>query len=499
MCVDPAARTPIGVGGIFILVVKSKPILLDSYHNPATVMPSIFTITNDHYGQDLSDVFNTWTEEKDMCLVSTDGHLFWTSSRILNMCSSFLREVFSGAGSTKDIGISVPADLETIQSVVEIINNEDDKKETYSQELCDFLLVLGMKDLAACLELIDKGQACDDVFTNGFRKEETNHELSSSVLTEEDTKYAMLQSNTDEFVTENAEKETENDDLDKVSFEVEINSEKRYSKLYIKLEASESEETNHYECTICGSNHATKSGLKQHTQRIHSDKIYSCDSCEYTTTRPTKLKTHKRTKHEGIRYACDKCDFTCSYSNYLKVHIENKHEGIKYPCNFCDYKSTDKVYIRRHILSQHEGFTVPCPVEECQYVAKSKASLKEHNWRKHEEAVYFYCEECTYKTVKKSSLKHHTLVDHEGVRFECDSCDYKARSKLNLKTHTESVHEKIKHPCDICGYKASTKNFLYVHKKSKHGDERYYCDQCKYVSSCELYLRQHKKRSCTGS
>jgi len=440
-------------------------------------MPSIFTITNDQHGQELSQVFSTWIQEKDVCLISSDSHYIWTSFNILNIFSPFLRKIFS-VDSIKNIGISVPADLETIESALDILKNEDLKDATYSQDVLDCLVNLGIRDIAACLELKGKQQNCEDTSENDILSEKANNGNMGEVLTEDTQKRDICMAITNPVTDDTTNIEVKSPDA-------------------FKVEASEIEQSEDNFCTICESNYATKASLKKHQQRKHESKVYYCESCDYTSSLPEKLKIHQSAKHEGLKYPCDMCDFVCSYKSYLKVHIENKHEGIKYPCSYCDYKSTDKVYIRKHILSQHEGFTIPCPVEDCQYLAKSRSYLTEHTWRKHEEPVYIFCEECPYKTVKKSSLKHHILVDHKGVRFECDSCDYKARSKLNLKTHKESVHDKIKHPCDTCGYMASTKNFLYVHKQSKHGEARYYCDQCKYVSTSLVYLRQHKKRSCT--
>ena len=124
-------------------------------------MPSIFTITNDQHGQGLSHVFSAWIQEKDVCLVSSDNHYIWTSFNILNIFSPFLRQIFS-VNSIKNIGISVPADLETIESALDILKNEDLKDATYSQDVLDCLVNLGIRDIAACLELKGKPQNCED-------------------------------------------------------------------------------------------------------------------------------------------------------------------------------------------------------------------------------------------------------------------------------------------------------------------------------------------------
>ena len=426
-------------------------------------MSTIFGITNEQHGEQMSQVLATWAQDRDVCLVSRDNHVVWTSLKIIKIISPWIREIIRQVGS-QDVGISVPASHEAIEAVIEIFHTDTDNRsndKTYSQEVYDCLFALSDSNIVSCLQK--------------SRHFEENND--------------PVQENTEEDNCSYATKMEENALSDDKILEYNEND---------AFKISEIEEIKDVLCTICNQTYATKANLKQHHRRKHDDRVLFCESCDYTTSTQDKLKIHQLAKHDGMRFPCDLCEFVCSYKSYLKVHIENKHEGIKYPCNYCDYKSTDKVYIRNHILSQHEGITYSCDAEECQYIGKSKAGLKKHKWRKHEASIDIFCTECQYKTYDESLLKKHILVEHKGVRFECTLCDYKARSKLNLKTHKDNVHAKIKHPCDICGYQASTRNFLYIHKQTKHGNKRFYCDKCKYVTTSNVYLRQHKKRSCLG-
>ena len=102
----------------------------------------------------------------------------------------------------------------------------------------------------------------------------------------------------------------------------------------------------------------------------------------------------------------------------------------------------------------------------CKKVLKSKDSLRKHSVLHRE--IRFPCTQCEYEAKTQATLKRHVESVHEKIKYSCDQCQYNATHKGNLKTHIESVHEKVKYPCDQCEYKATQKGNLKKHIESVH-------------------------------
>ena len=59
--------------------------------------------------------------------------------------------------------------------------------------------------------------------------------------------------------------------------------------------------------------------------------------------------------------------------------------------------------------------------------------------------------------------------------WACDQCDYIAASKCSVREHKRAKHIEVRYPCDQCDYAAPTVWYLEQHR-AKHQATRYACD-----------------------
>ena len=141
------------------------------------------------------------------------------------------------------------------------------------------------------------------------------------------------------------------------------------------------------------------------------------------------------------------------------------------------------------------------PCEKCEYKAKRKEHLKNHNERIHanmQRSKNFMSSSCNAKYYSKSSLEIHIETNHLQVRYPCDICDHIATQKINLQKHIQAKHERDQRPeykCSDCNYKSIHKSSITFHKKIKHTENPTYhnCDKCEYKSKFKSSLSNHEK------
>ena len=202
--------------------------------------------------------------------------------------------------------------------------------------------------------------------------------------------------------------------------------------------------------------------------------------CDYVAVNSDVLQLHiefhysrqreaQQQRHDGVRYSCEQCEYVATTVSSLKQHKDAKHEGVRYSCDQCEFTGS-KAGLWDHKKSKHEGVRHPC--DQCEYVATKLSNLKQHKDAKHE-GVRYSCDQCEYVATQVSNLKRHKKTKHEGVRYPCDQCEYVATTVSNLKRHKKIKHEGVRYPCDQCEYAATAISSLKQHKKVKHEVVRY--------------------------
>ena len=101
-----------------------------------------------------------------------------------------------------------------------------------------------------------------------------------------------------------------------------------------------------FECEKCDFKTTSKSGLKTHTKRKHTeitkDKFpRECDMCDHTFENAKELKKHMKIhSYQELRYKCEDCAFWGPNEISMEVHHGRKHCS-NYECGMCEYTAKD--------------------------------------------------------------------------------------------------------------------------------------------------------------
>ncbi len=130
-------------------------------------------------------------------------------------------------------------------------------------------------------------------------------------------------------------------------------------------------------------------------------------------------KRRQKVIDEGL-FRCDLCDKNFGRARELKRHLAGKHHlarqrrqdanGRPYPCRFCDYR------------------------------AKTKSNLDQHEESKHIQTRPFACPHCDQTFSRQATLDFHITTHTSEKVFKCSKCDYEAATMSQGLLHERTQH-----------------------------------------------------------
>ena len=269
-------------------------------------------------------------------------------------------------------------------------------------------------------------------------------------------------------------------------------------------------------CTECNKS-VQKRYLTKHMRRFHSDGQlkFSCNLCKFQTTYKSSLTEHIEYRHlKSENEICTECNKSvqkrymtkhmrrfCSKSSDVKFIIEDStvnnltpednttyndvtennltekdiknHEDSKqsiikkYQCQLCEKQYINTRNLNTHIKSVHEGVTYNCSIQNCEYIA-----------------------------TRRDSLRRHIRSEHFNEVHQCHLCDYQSKNKNHLTEHIRYMHEKIDNTRCIECNKSVQERYLSKHMKRFHseGQPKYSCKLCKFQTIYKDCMKMHISR-----
>ena len=140
---------------------------------------------------------------------------------------------------------------------------------------------------------------------------------------------------------------------------------------------------NAIDCSLCGKEFKTRSGVNSHHKKDHLKRRFVCNECDAEFKLKVHLQNHFRVHHEGIKFGCTHCTATLSTKSCLKVHIETVHGRRKWKCNICFKDYSQKGSLKAHIEAQHYGRKYQCLY--CHHSDADASNLNKHVKKLHPE------------------------------------------------------------------------------------------------------------------
>ena len=252
-------------------------------------------------------------------------------------------------------------------------------------------------------------------------------------------------------------------------------------------------------CEECGKIFKRTNSLIKHKEAVHKKKEYNREKCDFSCYGKCNLSHHilkdndeaKRTKRKSEpSILCEQCAKSFKSISALRLHVEGVHKTKKYHCDKCDYSCYGYRNYSIHKWEVHNRGPQSFLCDQCDYVTKTGAQLKDHIAIKHLGRT-IPCTLCDFVAYYSCQLTHHIRKVHENVRHPCDACDKVFNTITSLKSHKDSIHHNSCLPCPECKFTARSKDYLTKHVRLSHKGTVLRCEFCNYATRDKYLFKTH--------
>lgn len=221
-----------------------------------------------------------------------------------------------------------------------------------------------------------------------------------------------------------------------------------------------------FRCAICGKSFKYNYNLKMHRlihQKMDSDSLYGCSKCKYRGRTKSNLKAHYIRRHtDEYKFACEHCGKRFKIEWDLKFHLKT-HDGAQHMCDICGrfYTSNYSLYKHKKVAHLNE-YKFHCDV--CNKKLLTQENLDSH-MQQHDKT--YECKECGRAFASKRYLTSH-VTTHTGVKpYTCKICEKSFRTSHMRNMHLLTHSAEKPHICDLCGQTFKRRYCMTVHRR-KH-------------------------------
>ena len=301
-------------------------------------------------------------------------------------------------------------------------------------------------------------------------------------------------------------------------------------KLVFKLKEhtlihSNSEREKKFECTLCDKKFTHSSGLKGHTEQIHSDTYdYKCNVCDKKYKQRLLLYRHMKLHTDRWAHKCDICGKGFPLVSQLTRHKEIHNDSFDFKCNDCGKEFKAKAQLRNHMQSHKVKQIEEHKCDKCEKTYSKKASLKQHNEQVHSEIRNYKCHICTKEFKQNRILLQHLRLTHGPKTLKCEFCDKAFNVKNTLDKHVDVLHGIFKSSnnqkqssvskstrfenleanltaisCNICDKTFKSEQSMRMHHNIHAKINPYRCETCDKTFNNSGSYHKHKKSHTESS
>ncbi|XP_034944297.1 zinc finger protein 557-like [Chelonus insularis] len=247
-----------------------------------------------------------------------------------------------------------------------------------------------------------------------------------------------------------------------------------------------------HKCEICGMNFDRKSKLISHMFKHSNLKPYKCNICLKVFKTNTYLSKHMEIHDESSQYySCSVCDFQARSKSYLKVHYIRKHtQEYKFNCVQCGKMFKVQSDYTTH-MKDHDMESCVCDI--CGGSYSNKSSLYFHKHYKHVSTIKeFECSTCKKRFKNQKNLNSH--IELHNMKYVCEQCGMEFSFKYGLTKHLRTHSGEKLYLCAICGKTFSCLSSQKIHLLKHAGERPYVCDICGQSFTQRSPMMLHRKK-----
>lgn len=246
-------------------------------------------------------------------------------------------------------------------------------------------------------------------------------------------------------------------------------------------------------CVICSLSFFSRSSLKRHQLRKHSNLQFTCDMCNTSHKSKLDMEKHMSKLHSvpGVTFL---------YSDKILMDLTDMCEKLDVPepltCSFCAFSDHSEVILYEHLLTHQDvvdSGKMVCTI--CPTSINSMSFMIEHTKSHNEKLKTHRCLVCnkifSFDDKFVNHLRNHKKNQHK-ICF-CPECGRKFSKPSLLNDHIRFIHNKESlHCCPQCGQGFGSKSALNGHLKRHNEPNKFPCPYCPKSFANHNTLNSHK-------
>jgi len=289
-------------------------------------------------------------EDRDLAIVSLEGHVLYTSRRLLALFSPALAPLLASSHpTTYTTSLSLPYSSSTLTALLSLL--------TSGLASCSSSLGREVEELASLLGIPINFATPSDIPWGGKKK---NTSLSV-IPVKEEVEPPLEELEINETPSKKDRKRTPRKGhtcaICQKSFRQKDRLNNHMVKSHPEVAAESVVQGEGVEagigCDQCGKQFQTAEQLEKHGKIHLAGDQLSCEVCDKIFNSPKKLRKHQESHTKPASHECEVCQKSFQSSGALRMHGAIHMPEKPFKCHLCEWQGTQKGNFKIHMRNRH--------------------------------------------------------------------------------------------------------------------------------------------------